>query len=162
MKTTYQILNIVLIAVGTIWGFSTWNSIPDKIPVHFSFSGEPDRWTTKGIELAIIILLPLLMSLFLYGMFVLSRKYPTLLNIPNKEKFLSLSKERQKPLWDILNEFISSLALLCSILFFSLYYSIVQVTIGTNANLNWFMALVFIFFILSCIFYIKKILRILE
>lgn len=137
VKNLYHALNAIILAAGTIWGFSTWRSLPDKIPVHFGFNGQPDRWTGKGWELAILILMPLFMTALLYGLTALSRRYTGLLNIPDKDKLLALPREKQEPFWDMLWEFMAGLAGTISILFFSIVYSTARVAEGAQAGLSW-------------------------
>jgi uncharacterized membrane protein len=44
-----------------------WNQLPGQIPVHFSFSGDPDRWGDKMVLLAVVFVqavIYLLMTFF--------------------------------------------------------------------------------------------------
>lgn len=149
MKTVFHAINAVILTFGTVWGFSLWNSLPDRIPVHFGFDGMPDRWTEKGWELVILIILPLIMTALLYGLTALSRRYTWMLNVPDKDKLLALPPARQEPFWDTLWEFMAGLAGTISLLFFSIVHSTARVAMGGQAGLSWiFLAatgLVFVF-----------------
>jgi uncharacterized membrane protein len=48
-----------------------WSDLPDKVPVHFDFSGEPDSWESKGM----IALLPGV-TIFLYALLTFVSRYP--------------------------------------------------------------------------------------
>ncbi|MBN1619628.1 DUF1648 domain-containing protein [candidate division WOR-3 bacterium] len=153
MKKIYDIFNVIIITAGSIWGCHLWRTLPDEIPAHFGFSGKPDRWTNKGWELIGLILLPPLMALFLYGLLAFSKRHTFLLNIPQKKKFLSLPKEKQKPFWDLLSQMISGLISAISILFYSLLHTIEQVAYGKLSGLSWVFISCFAFFIIYSIVY---------
>lgn len=53
-----------------LFGLQNWDKLPDRMPIHFGFSGEPDRFTDKGFEVAFVLfILPLLLTVLLYGVF---------------------------------------------------------------------------------------------
>jgi len=162
VRLFYHGFNAVLILSCTVWGFSQWQALPEMIPVHFGFSGAPDRWTGKGWELALIVLLPLIMTAFLYGMLALSKKYTGLINVPQKEKLLALPKERQEPFWNMLTELMAGLAATINIVFFSIIYSMVQVAFARQTGLSWmfFAALGLVF--LFAIVYIVRLKRVIR
>ncbi len=153
MKKIYDIFNIAVITAGSIWGYHLWKTLPDEIPAHFGFSGKPDRWTGKGWELIGLILLPPLMALFLYGLLAFSKRHTFLLNIPEKKKFLSLPKEKQKPFWDLLSQMISGLTSAICVLFYSLLHTIEQVAYGKQSGLSWVFVFSLTFFLILSIFY---------
>ena len=43
-----EILSLVLMIGVSLYIFIRWSSIPDKIPMHYNFAGEIDRWGGKG------------------------------------------------------------------------------------------------------------------
>ena len=49
-----EILSLVLMIGVSLYIFIRWSSIPDKIPMHYNFAGEIDRWGGKG-ELLFLI-----------------------------------------------------------------------------------------------------------
>lgn len=162
MKKIYFALNAIILAAGTTWGFALWKSLPDRIPVHFGFNGQPDRWTDKGWELAVLILMPLFMTALLYGLTALGRKHTGLLNVPDKEKLLALPAEKQEPFWQMLWEFMAALSVTLSLLFFSIVYSMAQVAQGAASGLSWiFLAATGLMF-LCIIVYIMRLRRVVK
>lgn len=129
-------INAILLTAGTAWGFSLWNALPDRIPVHFGFDGTPDRWTEKGWELIILILLPFIMTSLIYGLTALSRRHTWLLNIPDKDKLLALPDAKQEPFWNALREFMAGLTITINILFFTLVYDISRTAQGLRKGLS--------------------------
>ncbi len=55
--------------------FTSWSSLPDKIPSHYGFSGEVDSWGDKGI----LFLLPII-AIFMYGLLTIIERIPHLYN----------------------------------------------------------------------------------
>jgi hypothetical protein len=62
----------ILFLVGT-----AWSSLPERVPVHFNFSGQPDRWGSKD-TFGLLVLL----ALFSYGVLTAMRNKPQWLNVP--------------------------------------------------------------------------------
>lgn len=54
-----------------------WQELPERIPVHFGFSGEPDGWGAKGT----LLILPVV-GLILYASLMLLAKVPHVYNYP--------------------------------------------------------------------------------
>ena len=41
------ILTSVLILLPVLAGVLLWNRLPEQIPTHFGFNGEPDSWSSR-------------------------------------------------------------------------------------------------------------------
>lgn len=69
------------LALLVIWVFSIYQyfTLPDEIPIHFSFSGEPDNFGSKGF----ILSLPVIASILFLGLTALNN-YPHLFNYPSE------------------------------------------------------------------------------
>lgn len=145
--------------VGVYYEIGVWKVLPEKVPVHFSFSGVPNRWTGKGAELVVLFCMPWIMAAFMYGIGKLSRKYPSLLSVPRKKEFLALPPERQEPLWSLIDEMMAGMASAMIILFLGVIRSIEKAATGTVAGLSWEFFAVLCFFIVFCIVYVVKINR---
>ena len=48
-----EVLCLVMLVGLTIYLGISWSSLPDKIPAHYDFAGNIDRWGKKG-ELLIV------------------------------------------------------------------------------------------------------------
>ena len=90
---------IALVAVGQalIWwrALAWYPRLPDRIPVHFSMGGTPDRWTDRGAEWFVLpgVSTGLTMLMVLIGLFIgrMAFRTPSLVNMPNKALFVRLS-----------------------------------------------------------------------
>lgn len=54
-----------------------WSEIPDRVPTHFNFAGEPDGWGGKGS----VLILPIIATFLFKTMFILG-KFPHIHNYP--------------------------------------------------------------------------------
>lgn len=68
----------ILFLLG-IYGYIivNWSEIPDRVPTHFNFAGEPDSWGGKGS----VLVLPIVATFLFKTMFILS-KFPHIFNYP--------------------------------------------------------------------------------
>ncbi len=91
-----------LAQAGLWWRAAAWYPrLPDRFPIHFDLAGNPDGWATKSA--GAWFLLPALASLLtaslaalgLFGIPALARRAPGLINIPAKDRFLTLDAARR-------------------------------------------------------------------
>jgi uncharacterized membrane protein len=59
LKKELPIIGIVLIPFAYL--AFIWNSLPEKVPVHWNINGEIDRWGSKSFLIALVFMLPVLM-----------------------------------------------------------------------------------------------------
>ena len=70
-----EVICLVMLVGVTIYLGINWSSLPDKIPAHYDFAGNIDRWGKKG-ELLIVPI----MSWFLYVMITGVEQIPSIWN----------------------------------------------------------------------------------
>ena len=70
-----EVICLVMLVGVTIYLGISWSSLPDKIPAHYDFAGNIDRWGKKG-ELLIVPI----MSWFLYVMITGVEQIPSIWN----------------------------------------------------------------------------------
>jgi Protein of unknown function (DUF1648) len=64
--------------------------LPGKVATHFNVNSEPDGWMTRHVYvLLILILLISIPSVITVGISMLSRKFPHLINLPNRDYWLA-------------------------------------------------------------------------
>jgi uncharacterized membrane protein len=87
-------------------------TLPDRYPVHFDLSGEPTRWEDRGPGMWILLVAVAVMSfgkLHLFQRLLLTNPDTTLLNVPHKELFLRLPRERKIPVFRRANRMLGLL-----------------------------------------------------
>ncbi len=52
-----EVLGLIMLIGTPLYLFISWPSIPDKLPMHYNFAGEIDRWGGKGEVLFIVVML---------------------------------------------------------------------------------------------------------
>ncbi len=77
--SVFEILAVVGLLLHALLVLATWNLLPESIPVHFNFAGEPDAWGGKTD----LLLLLGLSVLFYVGLTWLARS-PQKFNYPWK------------------------------------------------------------------------------
>lgn len=90
---------LLLAAFVIVWtfgeGVTIWNHLPERIPTHFSFGGEPDAWGGKGVFSVFGLLIVAAAVLLLVGVLALVRFNPRYWNVPRKEFLMGLPSSLQ-------------------------------------------------------------------
>jgi len=70
-----EVLGLVMLIGTPLYLVIRWPSIPDKLPMHYNFAGEIDRWGGKGEILFLVV-----MVWILYLMISLVEHFPSVWN----------------------------------------------------------------------------------
>lgn len=89
------LLAIVVIALTAVHGWSIWPKLPDRIPVHFGITGEPDGWSGKNWFSVFGLLGVAGFILGLLGVASSRLSPPSLYNFPGKPLMMRLPREQQ-------------------------------------------------------------------
>lgn len=97
--------------------------LPDRYPTHFDFSGEPTQWSEgRGSWILLVSIASFCFGQgILFQRFLLTDPDSTLLSIPQKERYLGLSREKKIRILRRVNRMLGvinilTLALFCGIL----------------------------------------------
>ncbi len=89
---------VSIVPVLALWGLAAFlfPTLPERIPVHFNLEGMPDRFDDRSSfwilpAVATMVSLVLLGANWLVG--YTSGRHPRIVNVPDKEAFLTLSPE---------------------------------------------------------------------
>ncbi len=96
--------SLILLGIGSIWavGLHAYFTLPDKIPTHFNFEGESDRYGGKVIWLILppnFSIAPVIFLLLWKYRFVLVNRYPYLINLPAFFTRLDRIPEDERAYW---------------------------------------------------------------
>ncbi len=132
MKRIFDAANLVLLFLIGSFVHSWYPRLPERIPSHFDFAGNPERWSGRESFLALAAVPFVLTLTFYLIMRFLPRmaRNPRRLNIPHKEEFLKLPEEKQQVYWDLLREFFAGLTAALNLLFYVLLRGTVRVAAG--------------------------------
>ena len=122
-----------------------WNTIPDRIPMHYNAAGEINRWGDKSG----LIVLPII-SVILYGMITLIERFPQIWNTG-----VRVTDENRTQVYRLLKNLIACVKMMVLLVFGGL-------TVLSSLSLNlpiWFL-LVFVVLLFGTIaFFIVKLTR---
>ncbi len=138
MKKLYDLANLVLLLLISATVYAGYAKLPERIPTHFNFSGQPDRW---GGRSSFIVLAAVAwgMAILFYALIrYLPRmgRNPKSLNIPHKEQFLRLPEEKQMVYWALLAEFLAGLVAAINLLFYFIIRGIMSIAAGETSLLS--------------------------
>jgi len=158
--------NIGLLVLWLIWALDVYGSLPARIPLHFDAGGTPDRWGDKsilnwlglylaGLGLAIINLG------CAFAIPVMIRKWPSAVNLPDKEKFLSLPQDAQKDFYPPLISMVFWIALSCTAVLWLMNYHIYQAAVSSEGGFSVVFAVVCVAImiaaiIISIVFFLRR------
>lgn len=137
MRTLLALFSGLLATAQTVlwWRAIAWYpSIPDRFPIHFDASGSPDNWATKSA--GAWFALPALATVLSLGLVIfaalavprLARLSPSMINVPNKARFLSLSPESRVQALSPVVCFLIYLATITTGLFIAILEAIARAT----------------------------------
>jgi uncharacterized membrane protein len=162
LKSFYHYLNVILLIIIAGMVFIYWKDLPDKIPIHFNFSGTPDGWAGKEnliIIFAVVLGLNALLYFFMISTSWLSN-HPSIWNIPNKKRFLALPKEKQQLYWELTKEFMAGMASAINILWTTLMWGTIQVCLKKMNKLpEWAIFPGLVVILIVILMYIPRLIR---
>lgn len=125
-------LNGVLVAIMATFSLWAFPRLPDRYPVHFDIHGSPNRWVNASspewfLPLGIAVLLNAIWLGFGLGIPKLPVKH---INLPNKELFLTLPRERQLAVLRSVSRMLFGSALLMNVLLLGVYGMIFAIAQG--------------------------------
>ncbi|MDF0551493.1 DUF1648 domain-containing protein [Kamptonema sp. UHCC 0994] len=114
----------VVAAVGILWGcwiiFQSWDALPQRIPIHFGFSGRPDAW---GDKVAIWILPAV--AAFFEVMWAVLGNYPHTFNYP-----VAITEENARVQYQLARSLLAWLKVEMIWLFVWILWQQIQVSLG--------------------------------
>ncbi|RHW38421.1 DUF1648 domain-containing protein [Lysinibacillus yapensis] len=138
-KTKFEkIMDILGLAIFTgaiLYLIVHWTDIPDRIPAHFNWDGEVDRWGSK-VEL---IILPCI-GLFLFIFLSLLEKAPHMHNYPHR-----LNEANVKQFYLNSRKMLNAIKNICLAMFAFILIKMVRVSLGKIDSLGiWILPIVII------------------
>ncbi|MCP2597981.1 DUF1648 domain-containing protein [Candidatus Aminicenantes bacterium AC-335-L06] len=134
--------------------FVAFPKLPEKIPVHFNFSGKPDSWKEKSVFS--FFLLPIIQTIFITGFFLLAY-FSHSVNFPKKESLSTLSPEKREIIYSLIKEFVFLVMIFFNLLFIHLQRSVIltahQITRGIDKS--YFYSIIGIIFMLIFLYFLR-------
>ena len=141
-----EVLCLVLLVGLTIYLGISWSSLPDKIPAHYDFAGNIDRWGKKG-ELLIVPI----MSWFLYLMITGLEQIPSIWNTGVK-----VTAENKYRVYRVLKYMVKSMKL---IMVMDFSYLTINSLSGKSLP-GWFTLLIMVILFVDLIFWLWRLFKV--
>lgn len=131
-------LNGLVLLLFLLASLAVWSELPDRIPVHFNFRGEPDGWArTSVVSWLALPALATALVIFLWGIGRVAARRPELWNVPEKQLFLRMSPEARGPVVASLEAYVGWVALGITGVLMALQLGIYRVALGHAERLSW-------------------------
>lgn len=112
-----------------------YDSLPDRIPVHFNLSGEADRWADRsGYSLWLMPMIWTLLGLLL----LIVLRFPRAFNFPRKAEVLALPLEYQQSVHRLNRKLLLAVCVLTGGLFVYLQQAIIDSAYAGTSTLSLF------------------------
>jgi uncharacterized membrane protein len=120
---------LALCALCVVQALTFYPLLPEKVASHFGVSGQPDAWSTRASLVGCYLLITGICAILFLGIsFGLSKLPPSLINLPNKDHWLSL--ERRQETFDFLFSYNLWFASATLLLLMDLFGQTFQVALG--------------------------------
>jgi uncharacterized membrane protein len=99
---------VALVLFMWAWALVTWSVAPDRVPLHFGLSGQPDRWGPRTVASWFgmpILAIAMVLGMSWLGRWSLSR--PERINMPGKDRLESLPEGYREPVYEALRELMA-------------------------------------------------------
>ncbi len=126
-----------LLAFHFLLATFVWFTVPARIPTHFNLQGRADAWDTRSLLTWFVLPLVSLGVQLLIRLLSSPANCKTW-NIPEKERFLQLTREQQAPVFELTKGFAGLAALCVTFTFLVLHAGMYLAAKGVTAGLPWY------------------------
>lgn len=111
-----KIVSLVVLIAMQIYPILLWNTLPDKLPMHYNAFGEIDRWGSR----AELLILPVI-GILMYGLLTLVTFFPSAWNIP-----VTITKENRFRVYQCTKSMLVLMKLEVIVIFAYLEYQVIE------------------------------------
>ena len=141
-----EVLGLVMLIGTPLYLVIRWPSIPDKLPMHYNFAGEIDRWGGKGEVLFLVV-----MVWILYLMISLVEHFPSVWNTG-----VQVTLENRMRVYRTLKYMVKTLKLAMTLVFTFLIFN----TVAGTPRPGWFTVVYVILIIGDLAFWLIRLYRV--
>jgi uncharacterized membrane protein len=121
-----EVLSVMGVVFTFILVYQSWGILPDRIPTHFGFAGQPDAWGNK----ASLFFLPI-MTVAMYLLLTIVSRFPHTFNYPGK-----ITKENAATQYLMARYLIAVLKVETIWLFAYIQWVTIEVALGKTTGLS--------------------------
>lgn len=156
------ITSLVFIAFSFYFPLANYDLLPDPVPTHFNFYGEPDDWSKKSI--VNVLLGPIILGLcvlFMLGLTFWITKVDDakkIINLP-QHSLEKMTQETAEEVRHLTIHHLIIITLLLSLLVSAITFNQIMVALGQATNLGWSVAILVILLLADSFYMTWKIIR---
>jgi uncharacterized membrane protein len=129
--TVFLVLCVLCVAQGVYY----YPLLPERVASHFGLSGQPDAWSTKTSFVTFYFIITGFVTLLFLGIrFGMSKIPSSLINMPNKDYWLS--PERKQETFDFMSHYFLWFASATLLLMLAMFHQTFQVNLGRANGLS--------------------------
>jgi hypothetical protein len=124
-------LNATVIAIVGGRALMAWDKLPGRVPMHFNYEGQADRWADKDAGFAVLFAIPIFLVALLYGMRAAMGYFarrPELANLPPRLR--ELPADRLAPLFEAVRDALLLACTAVNLALGSALWGTLQVALG--------------------------------
>jgi len=163
MNRFWHLLWIFSVAVMILQLLIFFPDLPETVPTHFDFAGQPDNYSSKASFLTLWIILIISINIWFPLIGLLIRKLPkSLVNIPNKYYWYS-TPDRIEKMTGITKTMLAMLFSLINLMFIYIFHHTYEISMHGESTLPmWVIFIPIMLVMILPIIYLYKNLRIPE
>lgn len=147
------ILTFAFFIVGFYYPLHNYDQLPDRIPTHFNFKGDPDSWSDKNLGsllLGQLMALPSVLIMLPFVWWAATVKDPRKIISGPANKVTNMSLDRAEKVRGLTIFHLLLMAMLIALLI--MYNSVQQVAValGRNTGLGWGSPVILAFILGDC------------
>jgi len=126
---------LVLCVLSVVQVVYYYPLLPERVASHFGPSGQPDAWSTKQSFITLYLIVMGFLTLVFLGMgFCMSKIPVSLINMPNKDYWLSPGRRQET--FDFMSHYFLWFASATLMLMLDMFYQTFQVNLGKANSLS--------------------------
>lgn len=133
--------HIALIAAQWLVPLAAMSSLPDTIPVHFDFRGDPDRFASKT---SWELWFSPIVATFLGSLGIVLLHFPGTYNVPRRAEIAALPEKQRAHLHDLLREMLLAIFTVVQALMLAVIILIIAFATATSAPFPWLLLIGFL------------------
>jgi uncharacterized membrane protein len=162
-----DVTSFLVLFITVLYSIYFYAQLPDEIPTHFNFAGEPDAWGGKGTIVGFVILYIFLLfqSFGLNYFLFINQEDPReslhFINLP----FVKKEKLTETQLFGMVKYTARMLAVMnwcVSILFAFILFGVIQTALGNQNGLDTGIMMMIVLLVVVSIYYIRKMYQIIK
>ncbi len=126
-----------VVALHAAFALVTWFRLPARIPTHFDLAGNPNDWSSRSL-FAWFVLVAVSFGLQCLIQLLMSPAARDTWNMPEKERFLRLTRQQQEPVIQLMKRFGGFSGVCVSITFLGLQIGMYLVSYGYTKGFAWY------------------------